>query len=159
MPTYTRRTTVAAPLEDVWSFHSRASGLEAVSPGWLDLRIESVLGPDGERSPEILERGTELSLSIHPFGIGPRQYVTSVITDREREESTAYFRDEQVYGQFEEWIHTHAFFADGERTRLLDHVDYELPFGSIGRFATPVSAAVLEAMFRERHRRTRAALE
>jgi len=49
MPTYERETTVDSPFDDVWAFHSQVSGLEAVTPDWLDLRVERVIGPDGER--------------------------------------------------------------------------------------------------------------
>ena len=89
MPTYERETTVESPFEDVWAFHSRVSGLEAVTPDWLELRVERVIGPDGETDPDVLEPGSEVALSIRPFGVGPRQHWTSVITDRERDDGAA----------------------------------------------------------------------
>lgn len=159
MDAFDRQCTVRVPLEEVWNFHSTPAGLEALTPGWMNLRIESTIGPDGEPDPAVLEAGSELTASIRPFGVGPRQYWTSEIVDREREEGAAYFRDRMVYGPFEEWIHTHAFFADGERTTVRDHVAYQLPFGPIGRLGTPFSKVAFEAMFRERHRRTRRELE
>lgn len=103
MSVYDRRTTIDAPLERVWAFHSRVEGLEAVTPDWMGLCIESTIGPDGEPDPEILEAGTELSLSMQPLGVGPRQHWTSVITARERDEGVAYFRDEMHHGPFERW--------------------------------------------------------
>ncbi|QSW98520.1 SRPBCC family protein [Haloterrigena alkaliphila] len=162
MPTYERRTTVDAPLEEVWEFHSRVEGLEAVTPDWMGLRVEAVLGPDGRPDPDVLEVGTELALSIRPLGIGPRQHWTSLITDRDRRDDGAYFRDEMVYGPFERWEHTHAFSADGERTVLRDRVVYELPVlgrGPLAEVTTPFSQAGFEAMFRGRHRATKARLE
>lgn len=171
MPSYERRTTIAAPFEDAWQFHSGIEGLESVTPDWMGLRVESMLGPDGERDPERLEAGTEISLSMRPFGVGPRQHWTSLIIDRERGDDAAYFRDEMVHGPFDRWRHTHAFYADGgdsaddERTILQDHVEYELPgagiagLGSLINAATPVSQIGFEAMFRARHRKTKALLE
>lgn len=159
MAEYERRTRVAAPLEDVWSFHSTVSGLEALTPEWLGLRVESVIGPDGEPDPDVLEVGARISMSLRPFGAGPRQHWTSVIRDRERTTGSAYFRDEMVSGPFERWVHTHIFYADGPETIVRDHVDYELPYGPLGRAATPFSSAGFEAMFRDRHRRTKALLE
>ncbi|THE62824.1 cyclase [Salinadaptatus halalkaliphilus] len=159
MPTYDRQTTVRAPLEDVWQFHAHVSGLEALTPGWLGLRVESIMGPDGESDPEVLAVGSEVALSIQPFGVGPRQHWTSEIRERRRTDGTAYFRDEMVHGPFDRWVHTHSFFADGDRTILRDHVEYELPFGALGRLGTPFSGPGFEAMFRERHKRTRAFLE
>ncbi|OVE86099.1 SRPBCC family protein [Natronolimnobius baerhuensis] len=158
MPVYERETRVDAPLEDVWKFHSNVSGLEMLTPDWLGLDVESVVGPDGEADPNILEAGSEISLSLRPFGVGPRQHWTSVIQVRERTNGAAYFRDEMADGPFDTWRHTHTFFADGQETLLRDHVEYEL-FGPVGDLTSPVSMIGFEAMFRERHRRTKAALE
>ncbi|AXR81586.1 SRPBCC family protein [Natrarchaeobaculum sulfurireducens] len=159
MPTYERQTRVRAPFEDVWEFHSRASGLEALTADWMGLRVESVIGPDGESDPDVLEVGSELDVSIRPFDVGPRQHWTSVIVEREREDGAAVFRDEMVHGPFDRWVHTHSFFADGDETIVRDRVDYTLPFGPIGRLGTPFSGVGFEAMFRDRHRRTRTELE
>ena len=57
MAVYERRTRVAAPFEDVWEFHSQISGLDALTPGWMNLEIESVTGPEDEADPDILEAG------------------------------------------------------------------------------------------------------
>lgn len=127
MPTYERETMVRSSFDDVWAFHSRISGLEGVTPDWLGLRVERVLGPDGQSEPDVLEPGSEIALSIQPFGVGPRQHWTSVITDRECEDGSAYFRDEMVHGPFDRWEHTHSFFADGDRTVIRDRVEYETP--------------------------------
>ncbi|MDQ2049182.1 SRPBCC family protein [Natronolimnohabitans sp. A-GB9] len=165
MSVYERRTTIDAPLADVWQFYSQIEGLEAVTPGWMGLRVESVIGPAGETDPDRLVAGSEVALSIRPFGIGPPQYTTSRITARERTDGAAFFRDEMLHGPFERWVHTHAFYANGDRTVLRDHVDYDLPgsdVAGIGRLvgaATPLSTVGLEAMFRARHRRTKARLE
>ena len=159
MPTYERQTRVRAPLEEVWEFHSRASGLEALTADWMGLRVESAIGPDGERDPDVLEVGSELDVSIRPFGVGPRQYWTSVIVDREREDGAAVFRDEMVHGPFDRWVHTHSFFADGSETVLRDHVEYELPVGGFTDPLSPFSELGFEGMFRDRHARTREALE
>ncbi|RQH03095.1 SRPBCC family protein [Natrarchaeobius oligotrophus] len=159
MPSYDRRTTVDAPLEELWQFHSRVSGLETLTPDWLGLRVESVIGPDGRTDPDVLETGSELSLSTRPFGLGPRQYWTSEITDRVREDGRAYFRDEMIHGPFDRWVHTHLFYADGDRTILRDHVEYDLPLGPLAPASAPFSRIGFEVTFRERHRATKAALE
>ncbi|QFU83426.1 SRPBCC family protein [Natronorubrum aibiense] len=165
MPSYDRRTTIDAPLEDVWQFHSRVSGLEAVTPDWMGLRVERVIGPDGEPDPDVLESGSEIALSMRPFGVGPRQHWTSLITDRDRSDGSAYFRDEMVHGPFDRWEHTHSFYADGDRTVVHDHVDYTLPCGGLedvaglGTGITAASQVGFDTMFRTRHRLTKAHLE
>ncbi|ELY61632.1 SRPBCC family protein [Natronolimnohabitans innermongolicus] len=165
MAVYERQTTIDAPLESVWQFYSRVEGLEAVTPDWMGLRIESVIGPDGEANPDPLVAGSEVALSMRPFGVGPRQYVTSRITVRERTDGGAVFRDEMIHGPFAHWLHTHAFYPDGERTILRDRVEYELPGGEspgIGRLVGVAASFAwlgFEPMFRVRHRRTKVRLE
>jgi len=159
MAVYQRRTRVDAPLEEVWDFHSRVSGLEALTPGWMNLRVEAVSGPEGDPDPEILETGARIDASVRPFGVGPRQRWTSVITARERDAGNAYFRDEMKGGPFRRWEHTHRFFADGAETVVDDHVVYALPFGPVGEAASRLARVGFEPMFRFRHRRTRELLE
>ncbi|WP_255170036.1 SRPBCC family protein [Natrononativus amylolyticus] len=158
MPTYERETTIRAPLEDVWEFHSTVAGLEALTPAWLGLHIERVVGPDGEAEPDVLEAGSEIDLSLQPLGLGPRQHWTSLIVEREREDGVAYFRDEMIRGPFDRWVHTHAFYADGDETLLRDRIEYELPLGDLGPLDS-LSRVGFEPMFRGRHQTTKELLE
>lgn len=159
MVRYERTTRVRAPIEEVWRFHSHIDGLEELTPGWMRLRVEGMIGPDGKPDPEVLEEGSEVTLSIRPFGIGPRQYWTSLITERERRDGTAYFRDEMVDGPLDRWVHTHAFYADGDETVVRDSVEFELPLAGLGDALEPFSRVGFEPMFRHRHRTTRRMLE
>lgn len=153
MAVYERTTRIRAPLETVWQFHSSPDGLAAVSPSWLRLRVERVTGPDG-RPVEGFAAGTEVTLSVRPFGLGRRQRWTSRIVARERRAERAEFRDEMLDGPFRRWVHTHRFEAVPSGTRMTDRVEYELPLGLSG-VARPGFALV----FADRHRRTRAILE
>ncbi|ADE03893.1 MULTISPECIES: SRPBCC family protein [Haloferax] len=159
MPVYQRRTRIAAPLERVWEFHSDVSGLEALTPAWMRLDIESVRGPDGDDDPDELVAGTEIEMSMRPFGVGPRQRWTSRILDREAGETTAWFRDDMVGGPFSRWVHTHRFVADGDETIVEDRVEYELPFGPLGDLAGVFGGVGFEGMFRARHAETKRLLE
>lgn len=159
MPTYERRTRIDASLDDVWDFHSQISGLETLTPSWLRLRVESVVGPGGERHPDVLEEGSEVTLSMRPFGVGPRTAWTSRIVERERGDDAAYFRDEMVDGPFDRWLHTHAFYADDGATIVRDRVEYALPGGVLGDVLGPFARIGFEPMFRQRHRATKDALE
>jgi len=157
MPVYERETVVEAPFEDVWDFHSRSSGLEALTPDWMHLRVESAVGPDGELDPEILETGSKIESTIAPFGVAPRQRWISYIAAREHGDGEAMFRDEMTRGPFPHWVHTHTFEAVDGGTRIHDHVEYELPVvrGLLG----PLGNLGFEPMFRHRHKTTRELLE
>ncbi|ELZ46634.1 cyclase/dehydrase [Halorubrum distributum JCM 9100] len=148
-----------APIEDVWAFHSTVDGLRELTPDWMRLRIDGVTGPDGSPDPEVLVAGSEIEMSMRPFGAGPRQRWTSRIVEREPDgttqpERSARFVDEMEGGPFRRWEHTHAFYADGDETLLVDTVAYRLPLGPLGDAVGPMAKVGFEGMFRDRHRRT-----
>lgn len=155
MPTYRRRTRVAAPLEEVWAFHSDVSGLEALTPNWMGLRVDGIDRPHGAPDPETLEVGTRIRLSMRPLGVGPRLSWVSKITERRRDGESAMFRDVMEDGPFRRWDHSHLFFGDGTETVVVDELEYALPGGALGDLAGPFARVGFEGMFRQRHRRTR----
>ncbi|KOX97307.1 MULTISPECIES: SRPBCC family protein [Halorubrum] len=159
MPTYRRTTRVPAPIEDVWDFHSTVDGLRELTPDWMRLGVDSVAGADGSPDPEVLVAGSEIEMSVRPFGAGPRQRWTSRIAEREPDgtaspERSARFVDVMEGGPFRRWEHTHAFYADGDETLLVDTVAYRLPLGPLGDAVGPLAKVGFEGMFRDRHRRT-----
>jgi ligand-binding SRPBCC domain-containing protein len=159
MPTYERSTRVAAPFDAVWEFHSDEQGLIALTPGWMNLEVESVYGPEGDPDPAVLEAGSVVESSVRPFGVGPEQHWVSEITARERSDGSAYFRDVMTEGPFRHWVHTHLFYADGDGTIVRDRVEYRLPLGRLGDALGPLATVGFDPMFRYRHRRTRELLE
>jgi ligand-binding SRPBCC domain-containing protein len=159
MPTYERSVRVFAPFEEVWDFHSTEKGLVALTPGWMNIRIEETRDPDGNPDPDVLEAGSVVESSVRPFGVGPRQSWVSDIVAREHSGGSAYFRDVMSDGPFREWTHTHMFYADNGATIVRDRVEYELPFGGLGRALGPLAVVGLDPMFRYRHRKTKELLE
>lgn len=159
MATYRRETRIDAPFEDVWEFHSTTDGLETLTPDFMHLEIDRVVGPEGEPDPDELEAGSRIQMSVRPFGVGPRQRIVSLITHRSRDEGAGSFRDVMETGPFAEWEHTHEFAADGDGTRLVDRIEYRLPGGPLGRAVSPLGWIGFEPMFRDRHRRTKRLLE
>jgi ligand-binding SRPBCC domain-containing protein len=186
MPTYQREVRVRAPLDEVWQFHSRIDGLEALTPDWMHLRIEDVHRPagrgDGDEEgegdggdendadlgadladpdlsdPDVLTVGTSIALSMRPFGVGPRQSWTSRIVRRETGDGAAVFEDVMDDGPFPEWRHRHHFYAmSDDETLVRDRVTYELPV--VGGLLGPLGWLGFEPMFRSRHRRTKEILE
>ena len=159
MPVYEREVVVDAPFEEVWDFHSDESGLVALTPDWMNLRVESVEGPGGEPDPDVLEAGSKVRSSVRPFGVGPRQEWGSYIATRTEGDGEAMFRDEMLRGPFPHWEHTHRFQAVDGKTRVHDRVEYRLPGGPLGRAAGPFAWVGFEPMFRHRHRKTKELLE
>ncbi|MFB6151968.1 MAG: SRPBCC family protein [Haloarculaceae archaeon] len=159
MAVYERSVVVEAPFDEVWAFHSQESGLEALTPDWMRLRVERTVGPDGDSDPDVLEAGSKVESSIRPFGVGPRQRWISYIAARREGDGEAMFRDEMTRGPFPHWEHTHRFRAVDAGTEVHDRVEYRLPGGPLGRLAAPLGRVGFEPMFRYRHRRTKELLE
>jgi len=159
MSTYRRRTRVRAPLDEVWEFHATTDGLEALTPDWMGLDVESVRGPDGEFDPDELVAGSEISMRSKPFGLLPESRWLSRITERREGGGYCMFRDDMLGGPFELWIHTHEMYGDGTETVLIDTVEYELPAGPLGDRLDPAAVVGFEPMFRYRHRKTKELLE
>ncbi len=157
MSTYRRRSRIRASLEEVWEFHATIDGLEALTPEWMGLSVESIRRPEGFEDTEKLVEGTEITMASRPFGVAPETRWISRITDRRESEGYCMFRDDMLGGPFGLWIHTHEMYGDGDETVLIDTVEYELP-SALERL-NPLAIVGFEPMFRYRHQQTKALLE
>ena len=161
MPTYERETRIPVTFDRVWEFHSRVTGLTALTPGFAGLEVEEIRTPssvhDGDREAvETVELvvGTEIDASVRPFDVGSRTGWTSVIVDRSESADAAHFCDEMRAGPMRYWRHTHTFFRDGDGTLLRDRVEYRLPGGRLGAAVAPLAVLGFAPFFIHRHRRT-----
>lgn len=109
------------PLEEVFAFFSDARNLEAITPRQLNFRI---LTP----GPIRLEAGARIDYQLTLYGV-PVKWATLI----ERWEPPHEFVDVQLRGPYKVWRHTHRFLAEGQGTRMIDDVAYELPLGPLGR--------------------------
>ncbi len=118
-----RTQIVPRPLAEVFAFFADAANLERLTPPFLGFQIKTPL-------PIKMGEGTLIDYRISLHGIPMRwrtridEYVPGVR-----------FVDEQLKGPYRIWHHTHAFRAVPGGTEVLDHVDYELPFGPLGKLA------------------------
>jgi ligand-binding SRPBCC domain-containing protein len=119
-----REQLVAAPLERVFDFFSRASNLEAITPPWLRFRV---LTPE----PVEMRRGALIEYRLRLRAV-PLRWVSLI----EEWKPGVRFVDRQVTGPYQLWHHTHEF-ADRDRagTLVLDTVRYAIPFGRLGELA------------------------
>ena len=117
---------VPRPIEDVFRFFSNADNLQEITPGWIHLRILSV-------EPSPLRKGTLLRYALR-WRIFPIRWTTEII----EWEPPHRFVDVQLKGPYKMWRHEHRFVAEGGGTRILDEVQYALPFGMLGQVAHAV---------------------
>jgi ligand-binding SRPBCC domain-containing protein len=150
VPTVEYVCDLDAPLERVWAFYDDIASLFKLTPPENHARLE------GEPAP--MRVGVVYHLIVKRFGVPIHWDAEIVAYDPPR-----LFRDRQVDGKgpFHSWTHTHTFEAlPNARTRMIDHVEYEAPFGPFGKIANLLFIRrELDAMFAYRQKITRENVE
>jgi len=144
---FVKETLLRAPVRTVFAFHERPDALEKLIPPWDSTRII--------RPPASLAAGTvvELEMQVGPIKIPIEAVHTAYEKDR-------FFEDTMRRGPFPHWRHRHVFEPRGDGCLLRDEVEYDPPFGLLGRIVDPwLVRPRLENMFAYRHEVTRRAVE
>lgn len=115
-----REQVVHRPRPEVFEFFSRAENLERITPPWLRFRLLS-------QGPVEMQPGTLIDYRLRLHGIPIRW--TSLIEDWEPGRR---FIDQQVSGPYGFWRHEHVFTEVPGGTRVVDRVNYALPFRRLG---------------------------
>jgi len=142
------RQWVPFPVESVFAFFANPTNLPHLMPRKLVTQIEDArIQPPPPRPvhPDAARRllsvaageGSEILISFFPISWIPRRVSwTARITEFEW---NSHFCDEQVRGPFKHFHHRHGIEAevrdDAEGTLVSDEIEYELPFGFLGRMA------------------------
>jgi GrpB-like predicted nucleotidyltransferase (UPF0157 family)/ligand-binding SRPBCC domain-containing protein len=102
--------------DEVFQFFSDAANLETLTPPWLNFEI---------LTPTIVLRpGVRIDYRLRLYGI-PLRWQSEI----SRWEPPDRFVDEQRRGPYRSWVHTHSFLEERGGTRVVDSVDFEVPFG------------------------------
>jgi ligand-binding SRPBCC domain-containing protein len=137
-------TLLKRPLESVFAFFADAGNLEELTPPWLHFRFLTPL-------PIALRPGARLEYQIRLHGL-PLRWQSEITAW----EPPHRFVDEQRRGPYRLWIHEHTFRAEGDSTRVADHVRYAVTGGAfVERFFVRRSLAKI---FRYRQERITALL-
>jgi len=120
-----REQIIRRPRAEVFEFFSDARNLERITPAFLNVRIVTP-------TPIEMKAGTLIDYRIRLFGV-PLKWRTRI----DVYEPGTMFVDRQLSGPYRTWIHTHAFsdVEGGKATKMIDRVEYEIPFGPLGRIA------------------------
>jgi uncharacterized protein (TIGR01777 family) len=141
--TFVRRTRLDVPAHAAFDWHARPGALERLTPPWNNVRVLERHGG--------IENGGRVVLSMP---LGPTR--VRWVAEHDEYVPGKQFRDTQVEGPFKRWVHTHRFEPDGETASFLeDHIEYELPLGSVGALVGGGKVrSMLASMFAYRHRLT-----
>ena len=112
----------AAPGE-VFAFFSDPGNLARITPSWLRFRIHGA-------APARLAEGSRIEYRI-AWGLATLRWVTRIASWN----PPSGFVDVQERGPYARWVHAHRFTPTASGVRMEDRVEYELPFGPLGRFA------------------------
>lgn len=127
--------TIAAPLEDVWSFFADPHNLTRITPPSLNLRVPPEL-------PHTVYPGMIVTYTVRPFAGYRATWVTEITHVTER----TLFVDEQRFGPYRFWHHQHHLLETDDGIEVRDIVHYALPLGPFGRLA---NAVMIRARLRE----------
>lgn len=145
MPSFTRRTELAAPVDEAFAWHERPGSMERLLPPWHAVEI---VRSDG------VETGDRATLR---FGSKPLAGTWELVHS-DYDEGKA-FSDVQVKGPFAHWKHRHRILphdVDSRLSVLEDYVEYELPASVITQpLAGRTAERELVRLFSYRHRVTR----
>jgi len=145
---FTAISVIRTTPEKLFAFHELPGAFAQLLPPWEKSRIV-------ETAPN-LHVG---SRAVVDARIAPGIFLrwTSVHTAYDPPHS---FEDEQVRGPFRSWRHRHSVGAHPEGALLTDDIEYEPPFGILGRlFGQRIIERRLRRLFEYRHRVTRDFLE
>lgn len=150
MRTFRQSFIVKSPIEKVWHFYTDVKHLETITPKEIELKVIST-------THQNIVQGQEIWVSGRIFKkIRRRMKWHSKITFLKANE----YIDEMLSGPFKKWRHLHRFGSiEGKRTEIIDEVDFELPYGILGKVFEGYAYKQLQNIFEYRKKATVKALE
>ncbi|MCT4133665.1 SRPBCC family protein [Elizabethkingia anophelis] len=112
-------------IEQVWDFFSSPLNLSKITPKDMKFTVLS----DLKNTP--IYEGMEIDYLVSPVLGIPLKWKTR-ITQLNYQKS---FTDLQAKGPYRYWNHYHEFIENDKGVLMKDSVDYELPFGLLGKLA------------------------
>jgi ligand-binding SRPBCC domain-containing protein len=127
MKTYTLKKTQWLPIQanQAWDFFSSPRNLSAITPEYMNFKIEEISGGDKMYSGQIIK----YTVSVLPF------VRMNWITEIKHVTEPSFFVDEQRFGPYKLWHHQHSFTEVRGGVEMTDEVNYALPLGFLGRLA------------------------
>ncbi len=140
MYTLHKEIEVGASMEKVWDFISHPQNLDRITPDDMAFRIVSDV-------PDVMFSGLLVEYRVRIPVMGWQVWVSEI----KHIEPGKYFVDEQKIGPYRFWYHEHRIEAAGDKTKIIDHVSYEVPCALLGRPAHALFIRpTLERIFRHR---------
>ena len=127
------------PIDKVWEFYTNVKHLEIVTPKEMRLKIINT-------TSETLTQGSEIWLEAKLIIFKTKWH--SLI----RSLKPYQYLDEIVNGPFKRWTHLHIFHSitDQKQTEVLDEINFEIPYGRVGKLFEGYAYNQLQKLFEHR---------
>ena len=140
---YKSELEVPVPVDQLFSWHENPGAFERLTPPFEPVKVKKRKG--GIDGGEV-----HLQMKLGPI---PLPWVARHHDYIKNEQ----FLDEQVSGPFASWNHAHLFEKiDAKSSKLIDKIDYKLPFGTVGKtFGGAFAEQKIKQMFAYRRNITK----
>lgn len=140
---FVKQSVIHATPDRVFAFHEQPDVLQRLLPPWESARII--------QSAKISDVGAQAIIETTIFG----PFSVRWIAEHTLYDPPHMFEDVQVKGPFRTWRHRHIIEPHADGALLRDEINYEPPFGILGRaFAPLFIERRLNKLFEFRHRVT-----
>ena len=143
---FVKSISLPASAEAVFAWHEASGAFERLTPPTEPVTVLRHVGG--------IKDGAQVSLRVGPWPLSLRWD----LEHRDYQEGRS-FTDVQVRGPFRSWTHVHRMIPQGPSSSVLeDAIEYEMPFGILGRMAARIfMQPKLARLFAFRHEVTRRA--
>lgn len=129
-------------LDAAWDFFSRPDNLNEITPPYMKFKTRSNSG-EGK-----IFAGQIITYTVRPLPGIPMFWMTEISHVKDKE----YFVDEQRFGPYAFWHHSHFFKEVADGVEMTDVVHYKLPFGFAGLLGKGLVKRQLENLFNYRYK-------
>jgi ligand-binding SRPBCC domain-containing protein len=140
LQTFKNTFLVNSNINKVWEFYTDINHLKIITPKEMKLKVINT-------TDQKFSQGTEIWIEGKIF-ISKGRTWHSIITFLKPYE----YVDEMVSGPFKKWKHLHKFcdLDHGQKTEVVDQVDFELPYSILGRLFEGYAYSQLRKIFDHR---------
>ncbi|MGB5867354.1 MAG: SRPBCC family protein [Arcobacteraceae bacterium] len=146
MKTIIKTTYINCPIDKLFDFHLDSNNITKITPA--NIKVE-LLNSDTKTF-----EGKIVKIKTTKFFI-PTYWEVKI----EKLEKPNILIDVAVKSPFKSWKHQHVFTKKGNVSELKDIIEYELPFGFLGKIIEPFIEYDITKMFDYRHIQTKKILE
>jgi ligand-binding SRPBCC domain-containing protein len=138
--TFRHSFIVRSPIERVWDFYTDVKHLEVITPKEIDLKIINATNQKIVQGQEIWVSGKIIMKRRRMIW---HSKITYLILHQ--------YVDEMLEGRFKKWRHLHKFYnIDGKQTEIIDEIEFELPYGILGKLIEGYAHRQLQKIFEYR---------